>query len=877
MNPEPRGAQRTWDTVRLLLRATRVRAVKRALRQRQIMHQKKGTSSDPLSELALIFLFMMHVFVHGIFGFAVHRAGQMAGRLEVESKGKLSVSSYSLTRLREWEGAKKQMAQTERKISEEQHKTPSGNSAELTRVKHELSRLQKSVKTDEEWFFRFAARDRKSYLGGKEEEHETALRKHYAMWGPDGFAADGKTRFNLSERDYASPLVLAAANVVFLWWFVMLTFQGEGLELDFQKRRHPMWEWLFTHPIRPEAAFLAEMVSPLAANPAYLAAPVFWIVSLSFAHDIVSSIVAGILIGLPFAVACGCCSKALEMTAMLRLSSRTRGAVLGIMSWFGYSSFVIALIMLGSPAMLRMVVSALRPIADVAGLPLAPSLLAVDGSIAQAVLFSWLVCAVLIAASLWLSALATRNGLESGFDGGPSTPKILDVESQSRFSRDPLRRKELLWFWRDRGAIVQAVLIPLTIGATQAFNFRNLAAAAGTAWNYLAGLAVICGTYFLLVLGPRSLVSEGPALWITLTWPRGLENLLKEKARLWWWFSNAAVGLVLAFAIARFPTDWWKVALVGAGWWFFGRSLAEKSVTLVAAPTSSGEPEPVPKSRQWSAMLGTFAFGTGVMTQNWHLAILGVVFSALTSAAMWQNFRARLPFLFDPWSEKMPQPPTLMHSMIAVAVMSEAIALVSIPILLFVGIENAWTARTIAYAVVALVTFIIMDSWLSGHGVPTKHIIRWEERAHRSGPIPMLCSYGGATVIAVALGLAAVGYTWVLTLVPQWAEPLAQQAELMRSHPGQKLWLAISAIGVAPFAEEYLFRGLLYRALDREWSGWKALIGNAAFFAIYHPPISWPLVFAVGLINGVIFKRTGSLWPCVVLHAVYNAIVVMSE
>jgi membrane protease YdiL (CAAX protease family) len=47
---------------------------------------------------------------------------------------------------------------------------------------------------------------------------------------------------------------------------------------------------------------------------------------------------------------------------------------------------------------------------------------------------------------------------------------------------------------------------------------------------------------------------------------------------------------------------------------------------------------------------------------------------------------------------------------------------------------------------------------------------------------------------------------------------------------------------IAPFTEEYLFRGLLFRALDREWGGWRAVVGSAAFFAIYHrhsPGFPW--------------------------------------
>ena len=87
---------------------------------------------------------------------------------------------------------------------------------------------------------------------------------------------------------------------------------------------------------------------------------------------------------------------------------------------------------------------------------------------------------------------------------------------------DPLYRKEFLWFLRDRSAIVQAILIPITAAGYQLFNMRGLLVKAQGEWNYLCGAAICFGTYFLWVLGPKSLSSEGPALWIPLTWPRGL-------------------------------------------------------------------------------------------------------------------------------------------------------------------------------------------------------------------------------------------------------------------------------------------------------------------------------------------------------------------
>ena len=50
-------------------------------------------------------------------------------------------------------------------------------------------------------------------------------------------------------------------------------------------------------------------------------------------------------------------------------------------------------------------------------------------------------------------------------------------------------------------------------------------------------------------------------------------------------------------------------------------------------------------------------------------------------------------------------------------------------------------------------------------------------------------------------------------------------------------------------------------------------MGAAAFFAIYHPALSWAPVAVLGAANCVLFRRSGSLAPCVVLHMTYNAIV----
>jgi membrane protease YdiL (CAAX protease family) len=146
----------------------------------------------------------------------------------------------------------------------------------------------------------------------------------------------------------------------------------------------------------------------------------------------------------------------------------------------------------------------------------------------------------------------------------------------------------------------------------------------------------------------------------------------------------------------------------------------------------------------------------------------------------------------------------------------------------------------------------------------------WRDQSEK-GKLNLSLLLGAAA--GLALGLFAHGYTALLQHFPGTAEIIRKSQEQMASVPGVRISYAVMAIGFAPFAEEYLFRGLLFRALDREWGGWRAVIGSAAFFAMYHPPMSWLPVALLGAANALIFKKTGRLAPAVVLHMVYNAVV----
>jgi membrane protease YdiL (CAAX protease family) len=838
------------------------------------MRRKKGSDSDGIGTLKTLAVILVAGLVHAMLGWTLINFADAARSADknisaIDERAELREIDQAEVRLLD-RVVEKQLAA---EILQRQFDA-AGQPSFSTRL--ELARAKAAFAMALDRFAQSVARWRARELGETEEFHRRLIADHFRRYGKAGFICrESSSLRTMLARARQSPTVLVPlVGIALVWWMTMLIFQGEGLELDVQRRRHPMWEWLLSHPVRPGAAFYAEMLAPLMANPVYLAAPIFWWIVFGSLYGAWWGLVGALLMGLPLAVAASCLNKALEITALLRLSARSRGAFLGIMSWFGYIAMFLPFFGLQAKGLSASSARFLAPLSDWA--PAWPIQALTVGwserpSLAQAVASGWAVAAVLTALALRLAHTASCLGLQAA-QGGTEPNPAQTQRLPGSLGRNPIYRKELLWLVRDKGAVVQAILIPLTIGAFQAFNLRRFYSMAASHWNAFCGLAILCGTYFLLVLGPRSLTSEGGSLWLALTWPRGLEGLLKAKARLWWIISNVIVGTMLAAAVFMFPADAWRIGLVAIGWYLFSHSLALKSVTLVTAPASSGEPEPLDRGRQLTAMLGTFAFGTGVITQSWHVAIIGVVFSYLMAATMWQNLRARLPYLFDPWSEKLPPAPSLMHASIGIVAMVETVGICAGIAHGAGGPKYFWLSRAIAYGVVGLIAWIVMQEFLAGRGVPAAAVWRWP----REKPSPRLV--GGLAVGLAAgalLGLLARGYLSLLAWLPLTRDYLAEQARIAAAYQDQFAWLFLLAVGFAPFAEEYFFRGLLYRALDREWGGWAAIVLSSAYFAIYHPPVAWIPVAGLGLLNAVLFKRTGSLIPCVLCHMAYNTIMLL--
>lgn len=88
--------------------------------------------------------------------------------------------------------------------------------------------------------------------------------------------------------------------------------------------------------------------------------------------------------------------------------------------------------------------------------------------------------------------------------------------------------------------------------------------------------------------------------------------------------------------------------------------------------------------------------------------------------------------------------------------------------------------------------------------------------------------------------------------------------------------LMILVAVVAPIVEELFFRGMLYPVLRQRWSAMAAIVINGFLFALIHVmPILLPGLFLVGMVLAWVRERSGSIIPCMVIHALQNSTVLL--
>jgi len=94
-------------------------------------------------------------------------------------------------------------------------------------------------------------------------------------------------------------------------------------------------------------------------------------------------------------------------------------------------------------------------------------------------------------------------------------------------------------------------------------------------------------------------------------------------------------------------------------------------------------------------------------------------------------------------------------------------------------------------------------------------------------------------------------------------------AALYVEHGALATYLLIAVL--TPLVEEFMFRGVLLQGFAQHITYRWANILQALIFASMHANlVALPLLFAFGLVAGILTRKAGGLFPAVILHVFFN-------
>lgn len=161
-------------------------------------------------------------------------------------------------------------------------------------------------------------------------------------------------------------------------------------------------------------------------------------------------------------------------------------------------------------------------------------------------------------------------------------------------------------------------------------------------------------------------------------------------------------------------------------------------------------------------------------------------------------------------------------------------------------------------------------------GIVVSTLLAWRNLTHRqllhdapAPPVHTLAATAAPLLATLPLLWAVNG--WMDQLLQALLPLSAWEAEWFSHAVDGSFAATLSACVLAPVLEELLFRGLILRGLLLRYPASTAIVHSAALFGFAHFNVYQFFVgFSTGLVLGLAYQRTRSLWPCVLLHAAFN-------
>ena len=476
-----------------------------------------------------------------------------------------------------------------------------------------------------------------------------------------------------------------------------------------------------------------------------------------------------------------------------------------------------------------------------------------------------------VAVILWLGVRLLRHQLRHGVVAGGSRETARTAASTagpagaSRLALvrlSAVQRRELTLLGRDRNFLVQSLVLPLLIVGGQLLLGRS--GIASNMWhdpNVLASVAFGLAAYSLSMSAFQTLNNEGHALWLLYTFPVSIEDVLKDKAKLWSIITLAYPTVLFAIGIYMTPVLEWKflaamlTAYLGIPIYAF---IAVALGVYGSNPLEQQQNQKVKPGYVYLFMTLSALYIYAIVTPHPYQRLVFMVLTLLLSFALWQKARDQLPYLLDPDASPPARVSTsdgLIAAMLFFVIQAIAVAAIS-------GSRVTGARVLIAFTIAGGLTYALMRSvYAKAKTLDVPRIVGTQ------GARPLIG-------IVAGIGAAIFGVAYLLAL--EWSGVL-DTALRDSEYVSLGLWIVPLAVLAAPVFEEFIFRGLIFGGLRRSFGFWPAALAGAAVFAIVHPPISVLPVFVLGLATAFSYERTNGLLAPMLTHSVYNLSVIAAQ
>jgi membrane protease YdiL (CAAX protease family) len=205
-------------------------------------------------------------------------------------------------------------------------------------------------------------------------------------------------------------------------------------------------------------------------------------------------------------------------------------------------------------------------------------------------------------------------------------------------------------------------------------------------------------------------------------------------------------------------------------------------------------------------------------------------------------------------------------------------ALATLPVLALVP-DNEDLAIAIASPVQALATLGVLVAWLQNSHPGWASVINFRPRVGFLREFATSFGFGLILYPAIAFAVGTV-VTVVLELISN-DNAIAPPEQVPQGLPAAGVVATvIYAIVIAPIAEEFFFRGVLFRSVRDRYGIWPGLLATGfAFSLVHYIPDAWEntmLLIGVMFFNGMAlawwYERRGTIVASIAAHMAFNVI-----